>query len=186
MLISKNECSVHILRGPCTNIQNAKGKSWRNLGNEERQNTFEKVWQFMSSLNCVVLDSIYQKIDPLMIISNYRTKISSSRSCQWFWKVNSVQEACDKCFAVYILRFEILQITWKNETKNIRLLVFSFSPIDLSFFIFFVRFFHVVSKISNFDMWTEKHLAQDSCAEFTLLIGKTSCRWNSFEVNHIE
>ena len=35
-------------------------------------------------------------------------------------KVNSVQEACTKCFAVHILKFEILQIT-RNETKNIRL-----------------------------------------------------------------
>ena len=42
-----------------------------------------------------------------------------------FYKINSVQEACDKCFAVHILEFEILQT--KNETKNIRLLFFSFS-----------------------------------------------------------
>mgnify|MGYP001263156255 CR=1 FL=1 len=28
-----------------------------------------------------------------------------------FFKVNSVQEACAKCFVVHILRFEILQIT---------------------------------------------------------------------------
>ena len=55
-------------------------------------------------------------------------------------KVNSVQEACNKCFAVHILKFEILQITWKNEIKNIRPLVFSFSPIDLAFWCFF----HVV------------------------------------------
>ena len=27
------------------------------------------------------------------------------------FKVNSAQEACAKCFAVYILKFEILQIT---------------------------------------------------------------------------
>ena len=29
-------------------------------------------------------------------------------------------------------------------------------------------FFHVVCKISNFDMWTAKHLAQASCTELTL------------------
>ena len=28
-----------------------------------------------------------------------------------YGKVNSVQEACAKCFAVHILKFEILQIT---------------------------------------------------------------------------
>ena len=51
-------------------------------------------------------------------------------------KVSSVQEACAKCFAVHLLKFEILQITWKNKTKNIRLLVFSFSSINLVFWCF--------------------------------------------------
>ena len=32
-----------------------------------------------------------------------------------FSKVNSVQEACAKYFAVHILKFEILQTTWKNK-----------------------------------------------------------------------
>ena len=32
--------------------------------------------------------------------------------------VSSVQTACAKFFAVYILKFEILQITWKNMTKR--------------------------------------------------------------------
>ena len=38
------------------------------------------------------------------------------------FKVNSVQEACAKCFVVHILKFEILQTTWKNKTKNIKML----------------------------------------------------------------
>ena len=29
-------------------------------------------------------------------------------------KANSVQEACGKCYAVHLSKFEILQITWKN------------------------------------------------------------------------
>ena len=33
-------------------------------------------------------------------------------------KVNSVQEACDKCFVVHILEFEILQITWKKMKQR--------------------------------------------------------------------
>ena len=37
------------------------------------------------------------------------------------------------------------------------------------FDVFLFCFFHVVCKISNFDMWTSKHLAQASCTEFTLL-----------------
>ena len=61
-----------------------------------------------------------------------------------FVKVNSVQKACAKCFVVHILRFEILQITWKKWEKNIRPLVFSFLPIDLAcwcfLFYFFMRF----------------------------------------------
>ena len=35
-----------------------------------------------------------------------------------FRKVNSPQEACTKSFAVHILRFEILQTTWKHKTKK--------------------------------------------------------------------
>ena len=58
-----------------------------------------------------------------------------------FIKVNSIQKACVKCFAVHKLKFEILQMTWKNETKNIRLLVFSFSSIDLAFWCFLFCFF---------------------------------------------
>ena len=37
-------------------------------------------------------------------------------------KVNSVQEPCTKCFLLHILKFEILQTTWKNKTKNIKML----------------------------------------------------------------
>ena len=91
-------------------------------------------------------------------------------SKKWHLKVNSVTEACTKCFAVHILHFEILQITWKNETKNIRPLVFSFSSINLAFWCFF---FHVVCKISNFNMWTAKYLAQASCTELTLSIQRS-------------
>ena len=37
-------------------------------------------------------------------------------------KVNSVQEACAKCLAVHLLKFEILQTTLKNKTKSIKML----------------------------------------------------------------
>ena len=33
---------------------------------------------------------------------------------------------------------------------------------------FFASFFHVICKISNFDMWTTKHLVQASFNELTL------------------
>ena len=88
----------------------------------------------------------------------------------WFKtvKVNSVQEACAKCFVVHISKFEIMQIKWKNETKNIRLLVFSFLPINLGFGCILWVFFHMVCKISNFDMWTTKHLMQGCWTELAL------------------
>ena len=39
-----------------------------------------------------------------------------------------------------------------------------------SILMFFLLFFHVVCKISNLNMWTEKHLAQASYTELTLKI----------------
>ena len=56
----------------------------------------------------------------------------------FYFKVNSIQEACAKCFAVQILEFEILQITWK---KDIWLLVFSLSSINPAIWWFFSFFF---------------------------------------------
>ena len=35
-------------------------------------------------------------------------------------KVNSVQEACTKCLAVHVLKFETSQTTWKNKTKILK------------------------------------------------------------------
>ena len=98
-----------------------------------------------------------------------KTENTTDKNASIMCKVNSVQEACAKCFAVHILKFEILKITWKNESKNIRPLVFSFSSINWAFWCFLFCFFHVVFKISNFNMWTAKHLAQASCTELTLL-----------------
>ena len=37
-------------------------------------------------------------------------------------KGNSVQEACAKYFAVHKSKFEILQTTWKNKTKSIKMI----------------------------------------------------------------
>ena len=33
-------------------------------------------------------------------------------------KVTSVQEVCVKCFAIYLSKFKIWQITWKNRKKK--------------------------------------------------------------------
>ena len=84
-------------------------------------------------------------------------------------KVNSVQEAYAKCFVVHILKFEILQITWKKWNKEHQTLSFQFFTNRFSILKFFVLFLHKVCKISNFDMWTAKHLAQASCTELTVM-----------------
>ena len=102
------------------------------------------------------------------ILSIPKFEKNAPQSGKSFLCFNSVEEAYAKCFSVHILEFEILQITWKNRTKNIRLLVFSFSSIDVTFWGFFIFFFYVVCKISNFNMWTAKHLVHASCTELTL------------------
>ena len=84
------------------------------------------------------------------------------------YKVNSVQEACAKCFAVHLLKFEILQTTWRNKTKNIKMLNLLVKNWKLRVWCSLFQFFHVIWKISNFNMWTAKHLAQASCTELTL------------------
>ena len=53
----------------------------------------------ISHVNKLILKST------LNLSANFRLDLS---------KVNSVQEACAKCSAVHILKFEILQITWKK------------------------------------------------------------------------
>ena len=88
----------------------------------------------------------------------------------WWCKVNSIQEACAKCFAVHKLRFEILQTTWKNNTENIKTLEVLMKNWKLRVWCSLFHFFHVICKISNFNMWTAKHLAQASCIELTLIL----------------
>ena len=93
---------------------------------------------------------------------------------EWWCKVNSVQEACAKCFVVHILKFEILQITWKKWNKEQQTLSFQFFTNTFSILMFFVLIFHVVCKISNLIKWIAKHLSQASCTELTL---KRSKMW---------
>ena len=52
-----------------------------------------------------------------------RITLDQELHCRSFQgKVNSVQEACAKCFAVHMLNFEILQTTQKNKTKYMKML----------------------------------------------------------------
>ena len=63
---------------------------------------------------------------------------------------------------------------------KIRLLVFHFSSTHVAFWCFLILFFHAVCKVSNFNMWTAKHLAQASWTELTL--GKISIKIAPLEI----
>ena len=65
----------------------------------------------------------------------------------------------------------------KKWNKEHQTLSFQFFINKSSILMFFVLFFHVVWNISNFDMWTEKQLAQASCTELTLPLNKLPWRW---------
>ena len=58
-----------------------------------------------------------------------------------FVKVNSVQEACAKYFVVHMLKFEILQTTWKNKTKSIKMLDLLMKNWKLRVWCFLFHFF---------------------------------------------
>ena len=80
------------------------------------------------------------------------------------FKVRSVQEPCVKCFVVNILRFAILKTTWKNKKHQNARSIDKKLKTKSSLF----NFLHLNCKISNFNMWTAKRLAQASCTDFTL------------------
>ena len=83
----------------------------------------------------------------------------------WFFKVNSIQETCTIYFAVHLSKFEILLTTWKNKTKNFQMLNLLVKNWELRVWCSLYHFIHVICKISNFDFWTAKHLAQASCTK---------------------
>ena len=56
----------------------------------------------------------------------------------------------------------------KKWNKKHQTLSFPFFTNRFSFLMFFVSFSHVVCKISYFNMWTTKHLAQSFCTELIL------------------
>ena len=115
----------------------------------------------------------------LLVYSKPRIKkitliISQYRDSELIWKilhlgkVNSVQEACAKCFAVHT-PYQNLK-SWKQHEKqkikhqNAR---FSVEKLKYKSLMFFVSVFHVICKISNFNMWTAMYLTQASCTELT-------------------
>ena len=104
----------------------------------------------------------------LMSIIRWWDETKADVLCKLLGKVNSVQEACAKCFVVHLIKFKILQTTWKNKTKNIKMLNLLVKNWKLRVWCSLLHFFHVICKISNSNMWAAKHLAQASCTELTL------------------
>ena len=83
---------------------------------------------------------VWKRILTLLIQPNVITSIK-------IHKVNSVQEAFTKCFAVHILKFEILQITWNKWNEQHQTLSFQFFINKwwfwwflFCFFVWFARF----------------------------------------------
>ena len=58
----------------------------------------------------------------------------------------------------------------KKQNKKHQNAKYSGEKVKTKGLIFLFHFFHVICKISYFDMWTTKHLAQASCTELTLTI----------------
>ena len=84
-------------------------------------------WSFIANVWLIPRNNDEQDVDDSMIPANKEALLSSNQGfikiqglLIIFWKlknlckVNSVQEVCAKCFAVHILKFEVLQMTWKN------------------------------------------------------------------------
>ena len=94
-----------------------------------------------------------------------------------FCKVSSVQEAYAKCFAVHLLKFEVLQTTWKNKVRNIKMLNLLVKNWKLRVWCYLFHYFHVICKISNFNMWTAKHLAQASCIESKFIYSEKATKF---------
>ena len=80
-------------------------------------------------------------------------------------KVNSGHEACANAFEVHMLKFEILQIRWRSKAKNIEMLDSLIKNWKLRVWCSLFHFL-LICMVSNFDMWTKKHLAHASCTEF--------------------
>ena len=74
-------------------------------------------------------------------------------SCYYHWN-----EIFAGVFEVHLLKFEILQITWKNKIKNIKMPSLLMKNWKLRVWYSLFHIFHVIGKISNLNMWTAKHL----------------------------
>ena len=83
---------------------------------QERTEPVSLYIQIENALQRVFLDWITHYIHILKLYISYLHIVFETMimGC----KVDSVKEACAKCFAVHILKFEIFQTTWKAKQKN--------------------------------------------------------------------
>ena len=75
----------------------------------------------------------------------------------------------------------------RNKTMNIKMLKSigkKLKATGLKGLILFVSFFHMICKITNFDIWTAKHLAEASCTELTWLFPNWWSKGIIFEFNN--
>ena len=82
------------------------------------------LWDLIYHLWTLPTVVVYLQNDVKGTFIKYFLKIlyfrESKKTRQFFTKVNSVQEAFAKFFAVHTLKFKILQPEWKNDTKIIK------------------------------------------------------------------
>ena len=108
--------------------------------------------------SCIFAFDRRQKAKDWKIFS-FRPNMKAKAECWIFVKVDSVQEALQFIYE----NLKSCKSHEKNETKNIRPLVFSFSPIDLAFWCFLFCFF----------MWF---------ARFQILINEPQSIWSKLLV----
>ena len=80
---------------------------------------------------------------------------------------------CCSHIKIWNISNHMKQMKKKNQTLS-----FQFFINKSNILMFFVSLFHVVCKISNFDTWTTKHLAQPSCTELTL-------HWKEYKIDSL-
>ena len=111
--------------------KNDRGKTGaeRDVREEEdslSQNYLWRIWFYLSNKNGVkpfITSCLHFRF--LIKIHFQRIQIFRNFIEKYFFKgkikVNSVREAFAKCFVIHILKFEILQTTWKIKTKNTKM-----------------------------------------------------------------
>ena len=101
-------CSPDLSPDSTTNSENTNPNfhEFYRLLCHKQSDWLEKLWKFRFSTRLLDLGNYWGAIEKATVSE----RVSD--------KVNSVQEACAKCFAVHTLKFEILQTTWKNKTSK--------------------------------------------------------------------